>query len=268
MLIGHYRSYGASCSEYEGACRNQADGSSNLFSPCRTELERRIGVTAEAPTRPNRRTSLSFFAPPPPRPPLDRTSPSQPVVVGPYTSRHLTSTEARSRVATWQQASKASPWEGGHPIRQRGDSWDVTCSRRERSFDEAYRNLSGPGPGEANSAIALHTVQYLHTTAYILVQAPAGYCMYCAYIHTYVHICITYIPRCQWRMDVIQPSGRRQRRPHTRSKNGCSTCKKRRVRCGEERPIWYVPHTVSPLLAAAYPTRFLLPFPSPGPFSD
>jgi hypothetical protein len=33
---------------------------------------------------------------------------------------------------------------------------------------------------------------------------------------------------------------KRQRRHHSRSRNGCLTCKQRHVRCDEGRPAWYV----------------------------
>lgn len=32
----------------------------------------------------------------------------------------------------------------------------------------------------------------------------------------------------------------RQRRFHSRSRTGCSSCRMRHVRCDEDRPVWYV----------------------------
>jgi hypothetical protein len=42
-----------------------------------------------------------------------------------------------------------------------------------------------------------------------------------------------------------------RRKPHTRSRNGCSKCKARHVRCDQVLPIWYLPLVrvlVNPLL--------------------
>lgn len=39
----------------------------------------------------------------------------------------------------------------------------------------------------------------------------------------------------------MAPPKNRIRKFHRRSKNGCSTCKQRHVRCDERKPLWYAP---------------------------
>lgn len=47
---------------------------------------------------------------------------------------------------------------------------------------------------------------------------------------------LAYSPK---RIKDMAPPKYRVRKFHRRSKNGCTTCKKRHVRCDERRPLWY-----------------------------
>lgn len=45
----------------------------------------------------------------------------------------------------------------------------------------------------------------------------------------------------------MAPPKERKRRFHRRSKNGCQTCKRRHVRCDEQKPLWYVLYIIFPV---------------------
>ena len=58
------------------------------------------------------------------------------------------------------------------------------------------------------------------------------------------------------------PGGGPPRKSHTKSRNGCKTCKRRHIRCDENFPQWYVPapydvgvaHLISRPIAAIAPS--------------